>query len=104
MSDKYSLISKGSLILVTGANGYIASHVINILLQEGFNVRGTVRAPKPWLNRYFDETYGEGRLETVPVPSMDEPGVWNQVMDGVSGVIHLVSRLTVIGFPQRHTE
>ena len=32
------------LVLVTGAGGYLASHVIYFLLKEGFKVRGTVRS------------------------------------------------------------
>ena len=31
------------LILVTGANGYIASHLVKQLLEAGYRVRGTVR-------------------------------------------------------------
>ena len=30
--------------LVTGASGYIAIHVINLLLKEGHSVRGTIRS------------------------------------------------------------
>jgi len=30
-------------VLVTGASGYIALHVINQLLKDGHKVRGTVR-------------------------------------------------------------
>jgi len=33
-----------SPILVTGASGYIASHLIKILLERGYRVRGTVRS------------------------------------------------------------
>lgn len=34
-------------VLVTGASGYIASHLIKLLLQDGrFRVRGTVRSLK----------------------------------------------------------
>ncbi|KAG7152306.1 Aldehyde reductase 2 like protein [Verticillium longisporum] len=33
-------------ILVIGANGYIALHIINELLQSGYRVRGTVRSQK----------------------------------------------------------
>ena len=40
----------GSRILVTAANGYIASHVVDQLLVLGYAVRGTIRAPKPKLN------------------------------------------------------
>ena len=36
-------ISKGSKILVSGANGYIAMWVVRTLLEHGYLVRGTVR-------------------------------------------------------------
>jgi nucleoside-diphosphate-sugar epimerase len=32
------------LVLVTGANGYTASHIILALLEAGYRVRGTVRS------------------------------------------------------------
>lgn len=91
MSGNNDAIPPGSLILVTGANGYIASHAIDILLQRGFNVRGTVRAPKPWLSKYFDEAYGKGRFESVLVPALDEPGALDESFCNASGVLHLVS-------------
>ena len=37
-------ISKGSKILVSGANGYIAMWVVRTLLERGYFVRGTVRS------------------------------------------------------------
>ena len=37
-------ISKGSKVLVSGANGYLAMWVVRTLLERGFIVRGTVRA------------------------------------------------------------
>ncbi|XP_013791991.1 tetraketide alpha-pyrone reductase 1-like [Limulus polyphemus] len=36
-------LDKPPLVLVTGASGYLASHVVRLLLQEGYQVRGTVR-------------------------------------------------------------
>lgn len=38
-------ISKTSPILVTGANGYVASWLVKLLLEEGWHVHGTVRNP-----------------------------------------------------------
>ena len=32
------------LVLVTGASGYVASHIIKQLLEDGRKVRGTVRS------------------------------------------------------------
>jgi nucleoside-diphosphate-sugar epimerase len=34
------------LVLVTGASGFIASHIIKLLQEEGYRVRGTVRSVK----------------------------------------------------------
>jgi len=33
-------------ILVTGASGFIASHIVQQLLEGGYRVRGTVRDPE----------------------------------------------------------
>ena len=40
-----SALQAGDLVCVTGANGFIASHLIRDLLQAGYRVRGTVRDP-----------------------------------------------------------
>lgn len=37
-------MSQKQTVLVTGASGYIASHIINELLQRGYYVVGTVRS------------------------------------------------------------
>lgn len=84
-----TVIASGSLILVTGANGYIASHVVNQLLQLGYNVRGTIRAEKPWLEQFFAKKYGEGRFETMLLPAFTKDAL-EPVLRGVSGVVHLV--------------
>ena len=33
-------------VLVTGASGYLASHIVKQLLEQGYKVRGTVRSLK----------------------------------------------------------
>lgn len=33
-----------TIVLVTGASGYLGSHVVKSLLARGYNVRGTVRS------------------------------------------------------------
>lgn len=90
MSQRDYAVPRGSRVLVTGANGYIASHIVDVLLQLGFHVRGTVRNEKPWLDRLFAEKYGEGRFESVIVPQMESEGAFQETIKDVAAVIHTV--------------
>lgn len=90
MTTAEKRIAKGEWVLVTGSNGYIGSHIVDVLLQEGYNVRGSVRAEKPWLNKLFDERHGKGRFETVIVPSLSSESAFNEAAKGVSGIVHVV--------------
>jgi nucleoside-diphosphate-sugar epimerase len=58
------------LVLVTGANGYAASHIILVLLQANYRVRGTVRseASIPMIKNTFAK-FGDA-LEVVIVPDL----------------------------------
>jgi nucleoside-diphosphate-sugar epimerase len=57
----------GAKVLVTGANGYIALHVVDQLLKAGYAVRGTVRSAQKTehLKKTF-ASYGN-KLEVVVV-------------------------------------
>ncbi|KAI5924600.1 hypothetical protein F4810DRAFT_131824 [Camillea tinctor] len=81
-------IPPGSLILVTGANGLIASHVVDQLLATGYQVRGTVRdlARCSWMEPFFSNRHGEGRFELLEVSNFSAPGAWDAAVKGVLGV------------------
>lgn len=83
-------LQPGERILVTGANGYIASNIVDVLLSLGYLVRGTVREEKPWLVELFESKYGPGRFETAVVPNLGSEEALIKVLDGVTGVIHTV--------------
>jgi nucleoside-diphosphate-sugar epimerase len=93
MSPKDYTIPQGSRILVTGANGYLASHIIQLLLEMGYHVRGTIRSSKPWLNRYFEEKFGKGRFETIVIPDMKKEGAFEIAVRNCAGVIHSVCHI-----------
>jgi len=74
-------MSKG-LVLVTGANGYIAAKTVEAFLEAGWSVRGTVRSlrsAKPVgdaLSQYAD------RLTFAEVPDITVPGAFDEAVKG----------------------
>ncbi|KAL3480814.1 hypothetical protein BJX99DRAFT_272544 [Aspergillus californicus] len=81
----------GERVLVTGANGFIGSNVVDVLLSLGYIDRGTVRSEKPWLNELFESKYAAAKFETVIIPTLDDKDALAAVLDGVSGIIHVAS-------------
>ncbi|KAM0550327.1 hypothetical protein ACHAPJ_008998 [Fusarium lateritium] len=96
-------IPKGSTVLVTGANGFVGSHVVNQFLFQGFRVRGTVGdvIKHAWLTKMFEKKYGIGNFELVSVPNMAANGAFDDVVRGVSAVIHTASVLTMNPDPNK---
>lgn len=79
-------VQPGGLILVTGANGYIASVAVQVFLQRGYHVRGTVRSAETneWMKTYFGP-----KFELVEVPDFNSPGAFDDAIKGVDGVAHI---------------
>lgn len=79
-------LPEGSLILVTGANGYIGSHIADQILLAGYRVRGTVRSAQKnaWMTAFFDGKYGKGKFELVEVKDLAEKSALEAVLQGQS--------------------
>jgi nucleoside-diphosphate-sugar epimerase len=77
-------MEKGDLVLITGVNGYIASHIANEAVAAGYRVRGTVRdtGKAQWMQTYFDKHYGAGKFELVVADSFEKEGALDGVIDG----------------------
>ena len=88
-------IRPGSLVVVTGANGYIASHVVDQLLLAGYRVRATVRnvAKCAWMKDFFNGKHGSGSgsFELIEVPEMAAPGSFDQAVKGAVGLAHVAT-------------
>lgn len=96
-------IPKGSTVLITGVNGFLASHAADQFVQQGYKVRGTVRnlEKNAWMPAYFDKTYGEGNFELVAVPDMTAKDAYVEAVKGVSAFIHVASVLTFDSDPEK---
>lgn len=97
ITEIQTTIPKGSWILVTGASGFLASHVVKEFLQRGYKVRGTVRD----LNKYawlvqdlFKTDADKSNFESVQVPDLAAPHAFDEAVKGVSAIVHIAT----IGF------
>ena len=94
MSDKAA-----HLILLTGASGFVAAHILHSLLHHGYDVRGTVRSEAA-ADR-VRKTHGhliegkQSRLTFAIVPDVASPGAFNDAVKDVDGVIHTASPFAV---------
>ncbi|KAK4445781.1 hypothetical protein QBC34DRAFT_160696 [Podospora aff. communis PSN243] len=87
------LLPPSSLILVTGANGLIASHVTDQLLAHGYRVRGTVRSISrcSYLTDLYTARHGHpSRFSLHEVPDVSAPGAWDDTVKGVSAIAHVL--------------
>lgn len=82
-------------VLVTGASGFIAKHVLAQLLAAGYRVRGTVRslARRPEIEAAITRADGRGdvtQLELVEL-ELTRNGGWREAAEGCRYVLHMAS-------------
>jgi nucleoside-diphosphate-sugar epimerase len=86
--------SAGKIVLVTGINGYIASHIGLQLLKKGYTVRGTSRLASVQHHLLSDAFKGyESQYEHVVVSNITGKGAFDEVVKGVFAIIHTASPL-----------
>ncbi|KAF5377007.1 hypothetical protein D9615_007320 [Tricholomella constricta] len=89
-------ISAGDKVLVSGANGFVATWVVRRFLEKGYAVRGTVRSADKgkFLEDLFQQ-YGE-RFEVVVVEDITKArilfeGAFDEAVKGVDAIAHTAS-------------
>lgn len=94
MTEQTAAIPKGSLVLITGLTGYIATHVAQQFFDRGYKVRGTVRdlSKASWLkDDLFSAEHAAGNLELVQVPDLGAPNAFDAAVKGVDAVAHIAT-------------
>ncbi len=90
-----SEVNRGK-VLVTGADGFIGSHLVERLVREGFDVRAFVLYNSfnswGWLDRCADDV--RGRFEVFAGDVRDPNGV-REAMRGCDAVLHLAALIAI---------
>ncbi len=79
-------------ILVTGANGFIAGHIVKQALEAGYKVRGTARSEAS--GSKLREIYADrpSQFSLAVVPDISKPESYANAFEGnVTAVIHTAS-------------
>lgn len=90
-----------TIVLVTGASGYLAAHCVQQLLEAGYRVRGTVRSLKKETKvqplREIVKKIGcpEDRLQLVEA-DLDQEAGWEEAVAGCRFVLHTASPFPII--------
>lgn len=92
MSD----ITKNATVLVTGADGFIGSHITEALVRAGFKVRAFVYYNSfnswGWLDHCADDV--KGNFEVFPGDIRDPHGI-KEAMKGCDAVLHLAALIAI---------
>ena len=81
-----------SAVCVTGASGFIGSHLVKVLLSKSYKVNGTVRdKSNPDKVKHLLALPGAEENLTLFNADLMEPGSFDDAMKGCTGVFHTAS-------------
>ena len=86
-------------VLVTGADGFIGSHLCELLVSRGFSVRALVAYNFRGSNGWLDSVGIKHQLQIVPGDVRD-PYFCESLVDGIDTVFHLAA---LIGIPYSYS-
>jgi nucleoside-diphosphate-sugar epimerase len=103
MSQPSTIVPPGGLVLITGVNGFIGSHIANGLLRLGYGVRGTVRSADKaaWVKEAMAERHPSASFEAVLVPDVTAAGAWDEAVKGVDGIVHVATDMSFGADPNK---
>lgn len=86
-------VPKDKTILITGASGFVATHVVKAFLERGYQVRGTVRSEQTAANVRKNFLEHSDRLSFTIVEDIAQPGAFDEAVQGVDGVSYMFPHL-----------
>ncbi|WCJ31310.1 NAD(P)-binding Rossmann-fold superfamily protein [Euphorbia peplus] len=78
---------------VSGANGYIGSWLVNLLLQNGYTVHATVRNPANVSSEVLSKWEGGGKRLKMFKADLEEEGSFDEAVNGCHGVFHVAASM-----------
>lgn len=84
-------------ILITGASGFVGTHITRTFLEKGYHVRATARSESSGQNLLLTHKGFEKQLTLAIVPDLVRPGAFDEAVNGVDGVsilLELIQNLT----------
>ncbi|CAG9983681.1 unnamed protein product, partial [Clonostachys byssicola] len=84
-------MSKGT-VLITGASGFLGSHIAARLIIQGYKIRATFRSDSK--SQLFKNILGGNNVETCIVADITAPGAFMEAIVGADFVIHTASPFT----------
>jgi len=93
----------GSRVLVTGVNGYIASHIADRLLNMGYVVRGTARDQNKvkQIQDLLLARNPDAKFEGVAIPDLADGEELVKAFKGVDGIIHTAADVSLSPDPNQ---
>ncbi|KAL0415425.1 UNVERIFIED_CONTAM: Cinnamoyl-CoA reductase 1 [Sesamum latifolium] len=82
------------LVCVTGAGGFVASWLVKLLLEKGYNVRGTVRNPDDPKNSHLRALEGAEERLILCRADLNDYQSLQDAINGCDGVFHTASPVT----------
>ncbi|CAO1626257.1 unnamed protein product [Sympodiomycopsis kandeliae] len=97
MTTRIPTLVKGDKVLITGASGWLGSHVTETALERGLHVRLTTRKQskiQPLVDS-LSKRYGQEKIEVAVVEDFAVPNAFDGIIQGMDGLVHVASDLSL---------